>query len=147
MTHEEPIATEPVVVTAPASVIFLKSLWEQVGPGRLAWDFSQPNMVVAPGDGSMEVEAGVLKTLKLKDAGLAGELKIDGAGELDWLVLTGNRLTTVEFKNLPKLGGFKIVDEHLTTLILGGGLGRLNWEAVVEAANLDRLIVKGRNRL
>ena len=147
MTHEEQIATEPVVVTAPASVNFLKSLWEQVGPGHLAWDFSRSNQVIAPGDRSMEVKAGVLKTLKLKEAGLAGELKIDGAGELDWLTLQGNRLTAVEFKNLPKLVGFQIIDEHLTTLTFGGGLGRLYGEAVVVAANLARLVVKGRNRL
>ena len=140
-------ALEPVIVTAPSSVTFLKSLWEQVGPGRLEWDFSRPGRVSTLDAGSMEVEDGVLKSLKLEEAGLAGKLKIEGVAGLDWLKLKGNQLTAVEFKNMPKLGGFTIVDEHLTVLTLGGGLGRLNYGAEVKAGNLSRLEVKGRNKL
>ena len=134
-------------MTARASVALLKSLWEQVGPGRLNWDFSRPGRVTAPDDGSMKVEAGVLKTLELKEAGLTGELKIEGGAGLDWLKLKGNRLTAVELKKMPNLGGFFIIDGHLTALTLGGDLGRLNIGVEVTAENLARLTVNGRNRL
>ena len=136
---------QAVVVTEPASVKFLKNIREQAG--HLDWDFSRPNRVSAPGDGTLTAEAGVLKTLKLEKAGLAGELVIEGRAALDWLSLKGNRLTAVEFKNLPNLGGFEIVDGHLTSLTFGGGLGRLNWGAEVEAPNLARLVISSRNRL
>jgi len=135
----------PVVVTEPASVKFLKNIWEQAP--HLDWDFSRPNRVSAPGDGTLKAEAGVLKNLKLEKAGLAGELVIEGRVALDWLSLKGNRLTAVEFRNLPNLDGFEIVDEHLTRLTFGGGLGRMNWGAEVEAPNLAQLNISSRNRL
>jgi Leucine-rich repeat (LRR) protein len=85
--------------------------------------------------------------LKLKEANLAGDLKIEGAPGLDWLELSGNRLTSIEFKNMPKLGGFKITDKYLLSMTLAGGLGCLNWGCEIDAEKLINLQVKGRNNL
>ncbi len=148
MPDQNSINHQRVTVTAPASVAFLKSLYEQVGPGRLDWDFSRPNQVSAPVSTGLGVDKdGVLKALYLKDAELAGELKIRDVVGLESLELTGNRLTAVDFGKMPKLEYFKIVDEHLLTLTLGGGLRSMDMGCEVDAKNLERLIVKGRNRL
>jgi Leucine-rich repeat (LRR) protein len=138
---------QKVTVTAPASVAFLKGLYEQVGPGLLDWDFSRPNQVSAPAATGLGARDGVLKSLTLENAGLVGELKIRGAVGLESLEFTGNSLTAVDFGDMPKLEYFKITDDHLLTLTLGGGLGTMDIGCEIEAKNMERLIVKGRNRL
>jgi len=153
-------------VTREAEVAALRAIYDQNGPGSLAWDFSKSGQVIVPDDGQLEVDSdsGVLRRIDLKKAGLTGELRIKDLPGLARFSIKGDALTSVVLENLPALADFNvrgcrrltlknlpalqwvdIRDDSLQALIPAGGLGEMPFEANVESRALTSLEVEGRN--